>query len=193
MKYTHCPCCLEEITTSDVNSCHLCNATKKESSHSNNYMQILTELDFQIKSNKKVLYDYQEHLIGLQSAIIIAKTNLENTQSELLAIAKTVDVETQYLIERARKVGQLESESKQIQKQISIIKDLDKFKSRKSELNKLILGYKEKYLSLLHLLKKDEIKLMLVFVIICWLFFALIYVKMENLMKKFLKKQIVQI
>lgn len=144
VKYTHCPCCLEEIRTVDEDVCHLCNAQKKESNNSNNYMQLLTELDFQIKSNAKVFTDYREHLEGLKSAIIIADSHLKNSQSELLSIAMTVDIETQFLIERSKKIGYLESEISNLEKQIKIIIDLDKYKARKSELNNLISTFKEK-------------------------------------------------
>lgn len=144
MKYTHCPCCLEEINSSNEDTCHLCNAPNKASNHSNNYMQILTELDFQIKSNAKVLGDYKSHLGGLKSAHIIAESHLKNSQSELQSSSKTVDIETQGLIKRSKKIGYLESEIKNIEKQIKIISDLDKYKSKKSELNSTITDLREK-------------------------------------------------
>ncbi len=144
MKYTHCPCCLEEINSVNEDACHLCNTPNKESHHSNNYMQILTELDFQLKSNAKVLSDYKDHLEGLKSAVIIAESHLNNSQSELLSISKTVDIETQSLIERSRKIGYLESETKNLEKQVKIIMDLDKYKSRKSDLNNTITDLREK-------------------------------------------------
>ena len=144
IKYTHCPCCLEEVNETNENACHLCNAPNKESHHSNNYMQILTELDFQIKSNSKVLIDYKDHLEGLKSALVIAESQLNNSQSELHSISKTVDVETYALVKRSKKIGYLESETKNIEKQINIIKDLDKYKSRKSELNSTITDLREK-------------------------------------------------
>ncbi|BDY06053.1 hypothetical protein [Ferrimonas sp. YFM] len=147
IKYTRCPCCLEEINSSNEDTCHLCNAPNKESHHSNNYMQILTELDFQIKSNAKVLDDYKTHLEGLKSAHVIAESQLKNAQSELLSSAKVVDIETQGLIERSKKIGYLESEIKNIEKQIKIISDLDKYKSRKSDLNKKITDLREKITS----------------------------------------------
>jgi chromosome segregation ATPase len=135
MKYTHCPCCLEEINSSNEDTCHLCNTPNKESHHSNNYMQILTELDFQIKSNAKVLGDYKSHLEGLKSALVISESQLKTSQSELQSSSKTVDIETQSLIKRSKKIGYLESEIKNIEKQVKIITDLDQYKSRKSELN----------------------------------------------------------
>jgi len=104
----------------------------------------LTELDFQIKSNSKVLSDYKGHLEGLKSALVISESQLKNSQSELHSISKTVDVETYALIERSKKIGYLESETKNIEKQINIIKDLDKYKSRKSELNNTITDLREK-------------------------------------------------
>jgi hypothetical protein len=144
MKYTHCPCCLEEIKSSNEDICHLCNAPNKESQHSNNYMQILTELDFQIKSNAKVLGDYKSHIEGLKSARVISESQLKASQSELQSISKTVDIETQGLIKRSKKIGYLESEIKNIEKQVKIITDLDKYKSRKLELNNTIIDLREK-------------------------------------------------
>ncbi|PKQ79663.1 hypothetical protein AOX56_13880 [Aeromonas sobria] len=144
MKYTHCPCCLEEINYSNEDTCHLCHTPNKESHHSNNYMQILTELDFQIKSNAKVLGDYKSHLEGLKSALVISESQLKTSQSELQSSSKTVDIETQGLIKRSKKIGYLESEIKHIEKQVKIITELDEYKFRKSELNKKITELREK-------------------------------------------------
>lgn len=144
MKYTHCPCCLIEINSSNEDTCHLCNAPNKEYNHSNNYMQILTELDFQIKSNAKVLDDYKSHLEGLKSTQVILESQLKTSQSELQASSKIVEIETQGLIKRSKKIGYLESEIKNIEKQVKIITDLDKYKSKKSELNKTIIDLREK-------------------------------------------------
>ncbi|MGO4998609.1 hypothetical protein [Oceanisphaera sp. W20_SRM_FM3] len=144
IKYTHCPCCLEEINHYNEDTCHLCNTKNKEFHHSNNYMQILTELDFQIKSNAKVLDDYKGHLEGLKFAQVISEAQLKTSQSELQSISKTVDVETQDLIKRSKKIGYLESEIKNIEKQVKIITDLDNYKSRKSVLNNTITELREK-------------------------------------------------
>ncbi len=98
-------------------------------------MEILNELDFQINSNRKVQADYVEHRAGLQSTIEMTKMKLSAAQSELATIAGMFDLVSQQALERAQRIGFLESENVSYEKKIKIIQELDNFKLRKVDLS----------------------------------------------------------
>lgn len=144
VKYKNCPCCLQKITEEKDDVCHLCHAPLTEEKHTDNYMEILTGLDFQLNSNKKVFDDYKEHRNGVESAIRIAEAQLEGAQSELTSVAKTVDLNSYRDLENSKRIGYLESENENIQKKIEIIRELDNNKAKKVELIGKIAELKEK-------------------------------------------------
>jgi hypothetical protein len=144
IKYESCPCCLEKITTFEDGECHLCHAPIADSHHANNYMELLTEIDFQINSNNKVLDDYLEHRTGITSALNIANAQLSDLQSELAAVSKIVDLSSHSALEDSKRIGYLESENENIKKKIEIISELDKNKAKKVELSAEITDLREK-------------------------------------------------
>jgi hypothetical protein len=143
-KYENCPCCFEKITTEEEGKCHLCHAPITNSHHVNNYMEILTEIDFQINSNDKVLDDYLEKKKEISFALNIANAQLSELQSELEEISKIVDLELHSALEDSKRIGYLESENENIQKKIEIISELDKNKAKKVNLSALISDLREK-------------------------------------------------
>lgn len=144
IKYESCPCCLEKITSHDEGECHLCHAPITDSHHANNYIELLTEIDFQINSNTKVLADYMGHRTGITSALNIANAQLSELQSELAAVSKIVDLSSHSALEASKRIGYLESENENIKKKIEIISELDKNKARKVELSAAIADLKDK-------------------------------------------------
>jgi hypothetical protein len=138
LKYSQCPCCLNEVVTSDVSetsaNCHLCKSPIEGDKHNSNYMELLNELDFQLLSNKKVLQDHIEHKIGLESSIEICKLNLANAQSKISEFTGLFDPASHAALERAQKIGFLESENINHEKKVRIITDLDAHKLKKLDL-----------------------------------------------------------
>jgi hypothetical protein len=149
VEYDRCPCCLTQLGPLDLESveggaCHLCRSKSETSRNVSNYMEILNELDFQVASNSKVLVDYIDHRDGVKSSIEIAKIKMASSQSELGSLAIMVDLTSQAALERAQKIGFLESESVSYQKKIKIIQELDSNKLRKIDLSADISNLKEK-------------------------------------------------
>jgi len=144
IKYESCPCCLEKITASDEGECHLCHSPIANSHHANNYMGLLTEINFQINSNNKVYDDYKEHRTGITSALYIANAQLSELQSELAAVSKIVDLNSHSALEDSKRIGYLESENENIKKKIEIISELDKNKAKKVDLSAAITDLRDK-------------------------------------------------
>jgi hypothetical protein len=144
IRYESCPCCLEKISTFSEGECHLCHAPVAESHHANNYMELLTQIEFQIKSNNKVLENYIEHRAGIKSALNIASAQLSELQSELAAVSKIVNLNSHFALEDSKRIGYLESENENIQKKIEIIGELDKNKAKKVDLSAAITDFKNK-------------------------------------------------
>lgn len=139
--YTHCPCCIAEIENSNPDNCHLCNSKKQPSIRKNNYMEILTELDFQISSNSTVYKQYISRSQELKTEIVIAGTKLVNVQSELSQLSKTVDTNSYELLQTFERIGFLEAENLGLEAKARIINALDGHKLKKlclqSKINEL--------------------------------------------------------
>lgn len=144
INYECCPCCLQELKQKDDGVCSLCNSPIDESKKNNNYMEILTELDFQINSNIKIYNDYKEHKSGLESAIRISKIKLTEAQSEQESVARMIKIAPNKALDNAKKIGYLESENKNLKNKVEIIKELDINKRKKVELNNRISELKGK-------------------------------------------------
>ena len=144
VKYDHCPACLTEIKEVEEGHCHLCHAPVDESDRNNNYIELITELDFQITSNQKVLNDYREHQSGLASAIRITEAQLRDAQKEQESIATMVNVSSQIAIENSKRIGYLESENNNLRKMMELVRELNKNKELKVELNGKIIELKGK-------------------------------------------------
>ncbi|MEQ5837695.1 hypothetical protein [Marinobacter sp. NFXS9] len=144
VEYNHCPSCMKELKNLDDDCCHLCHAPLDGSQINNNYIELITEIDFQLTSNQKVLDEYREHQSGLASTIKIAEGELKVAQQELESIAKMVNISSQKAIENSRKIGYLESQNKNLVKMMELIKELDKNKVLKVELNGRITEIRNK-------------------------------------------------
>ena len=151
LRYSQCPCCLGEVAESDNldsgDTCHLCKSPVEKNKHTSNYMEILNELDFQLNSNTKVLQDNIEHKIGLESAIEVAKANLANAQSKISEFVGLFDPASHAALERAKKIGFLESENINQEKKIRVVTELDSYKLKKLDLIADISKIKELILS----------------------------------------------
>ncbi|HCF1530883.1 AAA family ATPase [Pseudomonas aeruginosa] len=146
VEYERCPCCLsplDPVDAEDEEVCHLCRNKGEKAKNVSNYMEILNELDFQINSNRKVQADYVEHRAGLQSTIEVTKMKLSAAQGELATIAGMFDLVSQQALERAQRIGFLESENVSYEKKIKIIQELDNFKLRKVDLSADIFRLRE--------------------------------------------------
>lgn len=144
LKYAQCPCCLGQIDgVGGDEACHLCKAPIKDGRHVSNYMEILNELDFQVSSNTKVLQDYIDHKQGLESALVVAKANLENSQSQLSEMAGLFDLASHAALKRAKKIGFLEAENISYEKKVRVITELDGHKLKKLDLIADITKLKE--------------------------------------------------
>tara|TARA_B110000211_G_scaffold152006_1_gene172889 strand:- start:575 stop:2485 length:1911 start_codon:yes stop_codon:yes gene_type:complete len=144
VQYDHCPACWTEIKQVEEGHCNLCHAPLDEPERNNNYIELITELDFQITSNQKVLDDYCEHQSGLASTIRITEAQLRDVQAEQESIAKMVNVSSQIAIENSKKIGYLESENNNLRKMLELVRELDKNKVLKADLNGKITELKGK-------------------------------------------------
>jgi len=144
VEYEHCPSCMKELKEMEGDHCRLCHAPLEDSQINNNYMELITEIDFQISSNQKVLSEYREKQSGLASAIKMSESELRGAQQELEMIAKMVDVSSQKAIENSKKIGYLESENKNLVRMMELVRELDKNKELKVELNGKITDIRNK-------------------------------------------------
>ncbi|MHC5351203.1 hypothetical protein [Metapseudomonas furukawaii] len=147
LRYSQCPCCLNAIKEAEKPSseevCHLCKSPVAQVEQVSNYMELLNELDFQINSNSRVLQDLLEHKLGIEAAISVASMNLANAQSKLSEMAGLFDLASHSALERAKRIGFLESENSNYEKKIRIVTDLDNHKLKKLDLNADIARLKE--------------------------------------------------
>ncbi|HKS13054.1 MAG TPA: hypothetical protein VJS90_08425 [Pseudomonas sp.] len=147
VNYTRCPCCLETVAEPLDGYCHLCKVPSKDSSGSNNYMELLNQLDFQIENNKKVQDDYIEHRMGLLSSIEIAQISMQKSQVELTALAKQAGTVSAELVSNSRKIGYLESQNAVAERKISVINELNRNQNKKVQLSSVISDLRERLIA----------------------------------------------
>lgn len=143
ISFDKCPVCLEKIEPVEKDHCSLCKSEIKDD-ESDNYLELLTELNFQIKSNTKVFRNYLEQRNGLKAIIEITEGELKEIQSRLVEVAKVVDLTQSQREESAKRIGYLEAQNENSKNKIKIIQSLDAKKSRKAFLIERIVELKQK-------------------------------------------------
>lgn len=143
ISFDKCPVCLEKIEPVEKSHCSLCKSEIKDD-ESDNYLELLTELNFQIKSNSKVFRNYLEQRDGLKAIIEITEGELKEIQSRLVEVAKVVDLTQSQREESAKRIGYLEAQNENSKNKIKIIQSLDAKKSRKAFLIERIAELKQK-------------------------------------------------
>ena len=143
ISFDKCPVCLEKVEPVEQGHCSLCKCELKEE-ESDNYLELLTELNFQIKSNSTVMANYLDQKEGLEAIIEITVGELKEAQSRLVEVAKVVDLTQSQREDNARKIGFLEAQNENSKNKINIIKSLDAKKSRKTALIEKIADLKQK-------------------------------------------------
>jgi hypothetical protein len=141
--FDKCPICLEKIEVTENEHCSLCKSEIKEE-ESDNYLELLTELNFQIRSNSKVEKDYLDHSNGLSAIIDITEGELKEVQSRLVELAKVVDLTQSKREDNAKRIGYLDAQNENAKNKIRIIQGLDAKKSRKVTLIELISELRQK-------------------------------------------------
>lgn len=130
ISFDKCPVCLAKVEPVKQGHCALCKCEIKEE-ESDNYLELLTELNFQIKSNESVLVNYLDQREGLEAIIEITVGELKELQSRLVEVAKVVDLTQNQREENARRIGYLEAQNDNSKNKINVIQSLDAKKSRK--------------------------------------------------------------
>lgn len=142
ISFDKCPVCLEKVEPKATSHCSLCKSEIKEE-ESDNYLELLTELNFQIKSNLKVLSYYQEQRDGLKTIIEITEGELREAQSRLIDVAKVVDLTQSQRENNAKRIGYLDAQNENSKKKMNIIQSLDNKKFRKAFLIENIANLKQ--------------------------------------------------
>ncbi|MBU2115286.1 MAG: hypothetical protein KKE94_16090 [Gammaproteobacteria bacterium] len=143
ISFDKCPVCLGKVEPVELGHCALCKCEMKEED-GDNYLELLTELNFQIKSNSIVLADYREQREGLEAIIDITVGELREIQSRLVEVAKVVDLTQSRRESNARRIGYLEASNENSKSKIKIIQSLDAKKSLKTSLIERIANLKQK-------------------------------------------------
>ncbi len=146
VEFEKCPCCYKpiEVDRLSTGSCRLCHADLEDVELNNNYMELLTEIDFQISSNKAVWDDYVVHIEGVKLLLSVSLSEVSVLKSELLEFSKLVNFKVFKDLEGAKRIGYLESKNEEINKKMKIIIELDGYKKRKVVLNGKLTEVRDK-------------------------------------------------
>lgn len=132
VSFKQCPCCnAKTIDPINEKICPLCKTERTLETHSNGYLRILTELEFQEKQNEKLIADLNFRLETESVARNVISQELAAKKTLLRTIAGAMTQREVDIIEVSRKLGFAESQVANLSEKIIIVQKVDELRETK--------------------------------------------------------------
>lgn len=143
--FTHCPSCLSELKDHEDGVCRVCGSPKSPEDERSRYLQI--KIDFEIQHRESIqlkdakTQEHQEKKLDLQRE----RRLYENLSTDFAALYDlSSSPRESFLAQCNQKLGQLEQETKYLQRLLEIATEITRLSAEKAALNETIEALKSR-------------------------------------------------
>ncbi len=105
VQFKYCPACLERISDHDHSGCTLCKAEKRDGDRDVAYIQMLNELNFQMRESEALIKEFREQLDHINGQLPGIGRRLEEARFEYQELEITAEAKDAVVSEIATEMG----------------------------------------------------------------------------------------
>jgi len=142
--FKYCPACLEPISDQKHSGCRLCKTEHHESSRDVAYVQMLNELNFQIRESEALIKEFRETLDNINGQLPIINRGLEEAKFEYQDLEVTAESKNAMIAEIASEMGFCKSQILALEGRREHINKVESLRQEKEKANKRIQSLQDK-------------------------------------------------
>ncbi len=143
--FKFCPSCLSEIgPNKDKHSCGLCKTVIKSKERKFAYIQMMNELNFQIKESKTVVTEFQSMVDECNSKLPAYKRQISILKEEYNNLVTFTDNRGALIAEVSTEIGYQKSQIANIEDKVEIVEKVEKLQRKKIEAQGIITETEDK-------------------------------------------------
>ncbi|MBQ4880435.1 hypothetical protein J8M21_24865 [Pseudoalteromonas luteoviolacea] len=142
--FKYCPACLEPIPEQDNASCCLCKTERKNGERDIAYIQMLNDLNFQIRESQSLIKEFREELDGINGKLPGIKRRLEEAKFEYKELEITAEAKDAIIAEVASEMGFCKSQILALEDRREHVNKVESLRKEKEYANSRILDLNDK-------------------------------------------------
>jgi DNA repair exonuclease SbcCD ATPase subunit len=144
MIFKYCPSCLSLLKEhDDENSCSLCKTELNESHRHYAYMQMVNEINFQLRESESLLTRYRAELREIESVLPNMSDKLDRLKSEYNNLISNGDTVDAALSEFGAEIGFHRSQINHLNEKVRMVDQVEELIDKKSSANDAITKLKD--------------------------------------------------
>jgi AAA15 family ATPase/GTPase len=142
--FKYCPSCLEPILENDHSCCRLCKTERREGERDIAYVQMLNELNFQIKESDALIKEFRGSLDNINSKLPGINRRLEEVKFEYQELGITAESKDAVVSEIASEMGFMKSQILALEDRREHVNKVDYLRNEREESIKRIQKVQDK-------------------------------------------------
>lgn len=144
IQFKYCPACLEPILDQGGSSCCLCKAEVREGARDVAYVQMLNELNFQLRESNDLIIEFREEMDSITSQLPRITRRIEEAKFEYQELEVSVNAKDAIISEISSEMGFCKSQMLALEDRRENVNKVESMRITKEEINKSILNIKDK-------------------------------------------------
>lgn len=142
--FKYCPACLEPISEHEHSGCRLCKTKQHSNGRDIAYLQMLNELNFQIRESEMLIKEFRETLNNIVSQLPGINRRLEEAKFEYQELEVTAEAKNAMIAEIASEMGFCKSQILALEERREHINKVESLRQEKEKANMLIQDLQDK-------------------------------------------------
>lgn len=142
--FKYCPACLEPIAEQEHSGCALCKTEKHDGDRDIAYIQMLNELNFQIRESEALVKEFREKLDSINSQLPGIIRRLQEAKFEYQELEVTADGKDAIVAEIASEMGFCKSQVLALEDRREHVNKVESLRKEKEKANATILRLQDK-------------------------------------------------
>lgn len=142
--FKYCPACLEPIPEEEYTGCSLCKKEKRDGDRDVAYVQMLNELNFQIRESEALMKDFRTRLDSINSQLPGIARRLEEAKFEYQELEVTAEAKDAIVAEIASEMGFCKSQIIAIEDRREHVNKVESMRQDKARVNTIIQSLQDK-------------------------------------------------
>ena len=144
ISFKYCPACLELIAEPSHSGCSLCKTEKHDGSRDIVYVQMLNELNFQIRESEALVKEFRTELDNINSQLPGFNRRLQEAKFEYQELELTAESKNAIVAEIASEMGFCKSQLLGLEDRREHVNKVESLRKEKGKANDTILRIKDK-------------------------------------------------
>lgn len=142
--FKFCPACLEPVVENEHSGCSLCKTERHDGKRDFAYIQMLNELNFQIRESQSLISNFRETIDSINSQLPSISRRLQEAKFEYQELEVTAEARDAVIAEIASEMGFCRSQILALEDRREHVNKVESLRLEKERLNAEILRLQDK-------------------------------------------------